>query len=125
MDRLDLEIDEYLWPLTGALWAVDWQLLAEELQVRQRLAEIMTHVHAMHLDPRVRRLGTRASAADVSAVCQSIVSGPDDGPPWTQTLHAPIPRALREEWERLGQRLQEIARDRGRQLAVRPTGHRG
>ncbi len=119
MYRQDLEIDEYLWPLTGALWAVDWQLLAEELQVRRRLVDIMAHVRAMHLEPRTRRLGARASVTSVRAVSESVISGPEQGPPWMQTLHEPVPRVLREEWRQLSQRLHAIVRDGGRRPAGR------
>jgi hypothetical protein len=102
------EVDEYLWPLTGELWPIDWSSLAEEIHIRERLAEIAAHVRDTHLRPRLRRLGPAPSAALVAAMTQSIVDGPADGPLWAQVLKDPVPRALREEWARLTQRLRAI-----------------
>jgi len=102
------EIDEYLWPLTGDMSQVDWTILTEELRVRARLAEIIAHVRELHVQPRVRRLGRRMSPALIVALTADIIAGPADGPPWLQTLHEPVPRALREEWSALARRLREL-----------------
>jgi hypothetical protein len=101
-------VDEYLWPLTGETWPVDWQVLTEELEIRRRLAEILTHVQQLHLEPRLRRLGARASLNARLAATQSVIDGPVEGPVWDQELTAAVPQALREEWKQLGQRLREI-----------------
>jgi len=108
------EIDEYLWPLTGVTAPVSWETLAEDLRIRNRLAEIRAHVHDMHVQPQLRRSG-RCTAPDViRAVTESLVAGPADGPPWLQTLKDPIPRALRDEWNELAQRLHDIETQRDR-----------
>lgn len=106
-ERSEYEVDEYLWPLTGNLLSVDWQVLADELHVRTRLNEILAHVRELHVQPRVRRLGVGASVSAISAVTRAIIAGPDGGPPWTQTLKEPVPRALRQEWTKLAQRLRD------------------
>jgi len=106
--RTDTEVDEYLWPLTGDVSSVDWESITEELHIRQRLAEIMAHVRETHLQPRLRRLGARANSADSRSITESIIAGPGDGPPWAQTLKEPVPRALREQWNELVQRLREL-----------------
>jgi hypothetical protein len=102
------EFDEYLWPLTDATWPLDWSRLADEHRLRQRLDEILTHVEALHVTPRLRRLGANASATARLALTQSIIAGPLDGQPWERTLREPIPRALREEWQRLGAELRAL-----------------
>ena len=104
--RTDTEIDEYLWPLTGDACSIQWEYVTEELQIRQRLAAIMAHVMETHVRPRVRHLGARASSTYSRSIEQSLIEGPEDGPPWTRTLKEPIPRALREEWAELAERLQ-------------------
>ena len=110
------EIDEYLWPLVGETSAsVDWSLLAEELQIRQRLVEIMAHVHTTHVMPRLRRAEVR-STAQHRGIVESVIAGSPDAPPWEQMLRAPVPRALRDEFRELAQRLRAIGRRR-RQLA--------
>lgn len=119
LDRSETEIDEYLWPLTGELTAINFDLLAEELRIRERLAEIMAHVHEMHVRPQLRRLGRRGSSAVAKAIAQNVIAGPEDGPPWVQTLKEPVPRALREEWNELARRLSEI---RGRRAPATTTG---
>ena len=106
------EIDEYLWPLTGEVSSMDWQPVVEELQIRQRLADIMAHVREMHVRPRLARLGPRASETMRCAVTESIIDGPEGGPPWTQTLREPVPRGLRDEWNQLAGRLCEIEQRR-------------
>ena len=111
-DRHAYEIDEYLWPLTGGAWTVDWESLNEELQIRQRLAEILSHVREVHFTPRLRRLRAGAAANVVAAVTESVVEGPPDGPVWAQTLREPVPRALRDEWRQLARRLHNIAQSR-------------
>jgi hypothetical protein len=108
------EVDEYLWPLTGAPWAIDWQSLAEEMQIRQRLGEIMAHVQCLHVEPRLRQLGVRPSADRISAVKQSVMVGPENGPAWTQRFKEPVPRALREQWNELSQRLRTLIDQRSR-----------
>ena len=112
-EHSEYEVDEYLWPLTGNLLSVDWHVLAEELEVRTRLREILAHVREMHVQPRVRRLGSGASKRDISAVTQAVIAGPDGGPPWAQTLKEPVPRALRQEWMALAERLRDIDTKRG------------
>jgi len=102
------EIDEYLWPLTGDMSQVDWTALTEELRIRARLGEIMGHVRERHVQPRIRRLGQRTSQAAIDALTARVIAGPADGPPWLQTLHEPVPRALREEWSDLARRLHEL-----------------
>lgn len=111
-DRTEPEVDEYLWPLTGDLSPINWEALAEELHIRDRLAVIVTHVREVHLEPRLRRLGALASAGVTKAVTEAIIAGPEDGPPWAQTLRDPVPRALREEWNQLTRRLHELDRNR-------------
>jgi hypothetical protein len=111
------EVDEYLWPLTGEAAPIDWTLLTEELRVRQRLLEIMAHVREMHIEPRVRRAGASPSTALGSAIAASIVAGRPDAPPWEQVLLAPVPRALRDEWAELAQRLRAIGVSRERRAA--------
>ncbi len=101
------EIDEYLWPLTGTPTAVNWELLAEELRIRNRLAAIRAHVQEMHVQPRLKRAG-RASTDVIQGLTASLIAGPLDGPPWMQRLKDPIPRALRDEWQELTQRLRAI-----------------
>ncbi len=113
-DRLETEIDEYLWPLTGDLSPINWEYLSEELHIRERLAEIMMHVREMHLTPRLRRLEPRLASTVTQAVAQAIIAGPENGPPWAQTLKDPVPRALRDEWKQLTQRLREIENRCGR-----------
>ena len=117
----DENLDEYLWPLTGAVPAVDWSSLSDELQIRTRLAEIITHVRTTHLARRLRRLGTRPSATLVQATTQALITGPVDGQPWEQTLKEPVPRALCDEWADLGERLQRISQERAR---TRSDGNR-
>jgi hypothetical protein len=102
------EIDEYLWPLTGATAPISWETLAENLRIRNRLAEIRAHVYEMHVQPQLRRSGRRTAPDVVRAVTESLVAGPVDGPPWLQTLKDPIPRVLRDEWNELAQRLHDI-----------------
>ena len=106
--RTDIEVDEYLWPLTGNISSVHWESITEELHIRQRLAEIMAHIREAHIQPRLRRLGAQANAAYIRSITESIIAGPGDGPPWAQTLKEPVPRALREEWNELAQRLGEL-----------------
>ncbi len=113
-ERIDAEVDEYLWPLTGTVTQVDWSSLAEELHIRERLAEIMTHVNDMHLQPRIRQLGVRSSTERVRAATEAILAGPPSGPPWAQRLREPVPRALREEWDELARRLFALNRARSR-----------
>ncbi len=118
-ERSDAEVDEYLWPLTGELSSIDWQLLTEELHIRERLAEIRAHVHETHVHSRLRRLGTHAGSAVRQAVTQTIIAGPEDGAPWAQTLKEPVPRALRAEWDQLAERLRVIAENRYRSAPTR------
>lgn len=106
------QFDEYLWPLSGEVSAIDWSSLAEELQIRERLSEIMAHVRAAHLTPRLRRLGVQPSATLVQATTQALIAGPVDGRPWEQTLKEPVPRALREEWTELAERLRRLNQER-------------
>jgi len=113
-DRIEMGVDEYLWPLTGDLSPIDWEYLSEELHIRERLAEIMTHVREMHLMPRLRRLGPRVTSSMVQSVAQAVIAGPEAGPPWAQSLKEPVPRALRDEWNQLAQRLREIGNRCGR-----------
>ncbi len=112
--RTDTEIDEYLWPLTGDASSVRWESVTEELHLRQRLAAIMAHVREVHVEPRLRRLGAPAGSAYSQSTAESIIAGPEDGPPWAQTLKEPVPRALREEWDNLAQQLRELSRFRRR-----------
>jgi hypothetical protein len=116
----DTEIDEHLWPLTGDTFSIHCESFTEELHIRQRLAEILAHVREAHIEPRLRRLGARASAAYVRNITESIIAGPGDGPPWAQTLKEPVPLALREEWNQLAQRLCEINRPQRRQRNTEP-----
>jgi hypothetical protein len=104
------EIDEYMWPLTGEATAFNWTALAEQLEIRQRLGEILAHVRDMHIAPRQRRLGPRPSPDMIRAVEESVMDGPAHGPVWAQTLKEPVPRALRDEWHELTRRLREIER---------------
>jgi len=104
----DADIDEYLWPLTGALGAIDWSALTEELRIRKRLAEIAAHVRERHIAPRLRRCGPQPSPARVQAINESILMGPNEGPPWEITLKDPVPRALREEWHHLAEGLRGL-----------------
>jgi hypothetical protein len=106
--RTDTEVDEYLWPLTGDTSSVRWESITEELHIRQRLAEILAHVREAHVQPRLRHLGARTNSAHIRSITESIIAGPGDGPPWAQTLKEPVPRALREEWDELAQRLGEL-----------------
>lgn len=112
------EVDEYLWPLTGDFSAINWQALSEELRIRERLAEILAHVRAMHVEPRLRRSGPRPSAALLRALTEGIVDGPESAPPWQQQLKGSVPRALREEWTRLAQELREVEERRSRPPAA-------
>ena len=104
----ETEIDEYMWPLTGESTAFNWSSLTEELEIRTRLGAILGHVRDMHIAPRLRRLGPRPSPDRVRAVEESVISGPANGPLWAQSLHEPVPRALRDEWGALTRRLSEI-----------------
>ena len=106
-ERSDMDVDEYLWPLTGDATLVDWRALTAELQIRERLAEISAHVREVHVQPRLARLGRLAPAARLE-VTRSIIDGPAEGPPWAQTLKDPVPRALRDEWAALSQQLREL-----------------
>ena len=115
----EAEIDEYLWPLTGETAAIDWPSLVEELRIQERRAEILAHVRETHLEPRLRRVGVPTSASALrQALTESIIAGPEGGPPWAQTLREPVPRALREEWRQLAARLQALHGVAGR---VKPT----
>ena len=107
-DPSEANVDEYLWPLTGNMAAVDWSALAEELQIRERLAAIKAHVYEMHVRPRLARLHLRRTPAETREVTGRIIEGPPEGPLWEQTLKDPVPRALREEWSALTQRLREL-----------------
>jgi hypothetical protein len=106
--RADIEVDEYLWPLTGEPPSIQWELVTEELRIRQRLAEMVTHVREMHVRPRLRHLSNRVALTQSRSIVESIITGPEGGPPWAQSLKEPVPRALRDEWTRLTQRLREI-----------------
>ena len=117
--RTDTEIDEYLWPLSGETCSIEWESVTEELRIRQRLAEIMAHVMETHVRPRLPHLGARANAAFSRTMTQSVIEGPEDGPPWAQTLKEPVPRALREEWAKLAQRLRALNSSRRH---PRPSG---
>jgi hypothetical protein len=108
------EVDEYLWPLTGELSPINWEALAEELRIRERLAEIMAHVRTTHVRPRLRRVGPRVSAAAAQALTEAVIAGPSEGPPWLQTLKEPVPRVLREEWSALTHRLCALEHRRSR-----------
>ena len=118
--RTDAEVDEYLWPLTGDASSVHWECIAEELHIRQRLAEILAHVRETHVQPRLRRFGTRVNSAHIRSITESVIAGPGDGPPWAQTLKEPVPRALREEWNELAQRLGELNGIEGRRHNTEP-----
>lgn len=111
------DFDEYLWPLTDAVWPVNWTRITEEHRLRQRLQEILTHVEETHVAPRVRRLGVQASPAARDAIKQAVIAGPLDGPLWERTLRDPVPRVLREEWIGLCDEL--------RALCLGPTGNNG
>jgi hypothetical protein len=111
-DTSEMQVDEYLWPLTGELTPVDWVSLAEELRMRERLAEIMAHVRAMHIEPTLRQLGAQGSAVRRRVAGEAVIAGPLDGAPWERTLRGSVPRALREEWDQLAQRLREFERRR-------------
>ena len=103
------DVDEYLWPLTGDTAQMDWSSLAEEIQLRQRLAEIAAHVSTMHVRPRLARWQVQpVGPALADAIRQGVMAGPVDGPPWEQTLKEPVPRALREEWAQLARRLRQL-----------------
>ncbi len=106
--RTDTEVDEYLWPLTGDTSSIHWESVAEELHIRQRLAEILAHTRDTHVRPRLRSLGVREGSSSGRTLAASIIAGPEDGPPWTQSLHHPVPRALRDEWDQLAQRLRDL-----------------
>ena len=108
--RLAEQFDEYLWPLTDATWPLDWRRLANEHRLRARLNEILAHVQATHVAPRVRRLSS-ANPAVETAITQRIVSGPPDGEPWQLALHEPVPRALRDEWASLSAELRRVSRN--------------
>ena len=101
-------VDEYLWPLTGETDQIDWSSLTEELELRRRLAEIAAHVCAMHVQPRLTRWRGRLYPALTHAIRQGVIAGPEGGAPWEQTLKDPVPRALREEWTQLAQRLRAL-----------------
>lgn len=116
----DTEVDEYLWPLTGDTFSIRWESITEELHIRQRLAEILAHVRETHIQPRLRHLGARANSAYSRSINESIIAGPGEGPPWAQTLKEPVPRALREEWNDLAQRLCEISRPQRRRRDTGP-----
>jgi hypothetical protein len=118
--RTDTEVDEYLWPLTGNTSSIHWESITEELHIRKRLAEILAHVQETHIRPRLHRLGARANSAHSRSIAESIIAGPGDGPPWAQTLKEPVPRALREEWNELAQRLCEINRPQKRRRDTEP-----
>jgi hypothetical protein len=105
-DQVETEIDEYLWPLTGDLSPINWEHLSEEMHIRERLAEILAHVREMHVVPRQRQLGPRVAPA---TIVQAVIAGPENGPPWEQTLKEPVPRALRDEWNQLAARLRTLA----------------
>jgi hypothetical protein len=105
---IEPQVDEYLWPLNGSVAPIDWAALVEELRIRQRLTEIMAHVRQTHLRPRLARLGERVFPALTRGITEGIIAGPENGPPWAQTLREPVPRALREEWDQLTTRLQAL-----------------
>jgi hypothetical protein len=102
------EIDEYLWPLTGVTSPGTWETLAENLPIRNRLAESRAHVSEVYVQPQLRRSGRRTAPDAIRAVAESAVAGPVDGPPWLQTLREPIPRASCDEWNKLAERLRDI-----------------
>lgn len=104
----DTEIDEYMWPLTGEATVFNWSVLAEEVEIRTRLGEILAHVRDMHIAPRLRRIGPRPSPDMIRAVEENVIDGPTAGPLWAQTLKEPVPRALRDEWQELTRRLSQI-----------------
>lgn len=101
----ETEIDEYMWPLTGEATTLNWTALAEALEIRARLGEILAHVRDTHIAPRLRRMGSRPSTDLIRAVQESVIAGPETGPLWAQTLKEPVPRALRDEWRELTRRL--------------------
>jgi hypothetical protein len=105
---MDTEVDEYLWPLNGDTYSIHWEDITDELHIRRRLAEILAHVREAYIQPRLRRLGASANSATNRSIPESIIAGPGDGPPWAQTLNEPVPRELREEWNELARRLQEL-----------------
>ncbi len=116
----EAEMDQYLWPLTGESAAIDWESLVEELRIRERLGEILAHVRATHLGPRLRRLRvSTVTPALMQAITESVIAGPHNGPPWAQILKEPVPRALREEWNELAARLRDLHRDSREQPTVR------
>lgn len=117
-DQIEPDVDEYLWPLTGELSPINWEALAEELHIRDRLAVIMAHVRELHLEPRLRRLGAGASADMTRVLTETVIAGPESGPPWEQRLRDPVPRALREEWEQLSRRLCELDRNRHKRVGA-------
>ena len=108
---MDTEVDEYLWPLNGdmnSIHLIHWEYITEELHIRRRLTDILAHVREAYVQPRLRRLGAGANSATNRSIPESVIAGPGDGPPWAQTLREPVPRELREEWNELAQRLQEL-----------------
>jgi len=74
----------------------------------------------MHLQPRLRRFGSRLSPTAIAEITAGLIAGPLSGPPWLQTLKEPVPSALREEWRALACRLRHLRADHGRQ-----NGHSG
>ena len=117
-ERFHMNVDEYLWPLTGEVTPIDWDALTAELQIRERLAEIIAHVREMHVQPRLARLGARRDPIMVREITCSVINGPAEGPMWLQTLQEPVPRALREEWARLTKQLRELYTDDRRAAAT-------
>ena len=118
-ERNETAIDEYMWPLTGESTIFNWAALTEELAIRTRLGVILAHVRDMHIAPRLRRLGPHPSADRIRAVEESVIDRAGDSPLWAQTLREPVPRALRDEWRQLTQRLSEIKRNRQSPIAER------
>lgn len=126
----ETRIDEYLWPLTGDESAVDWEALAEELRLRNRLAEILSLVRERHVEPRLRRLTPGAYANTFArTLTAAVVVGPVGAPPWEQALADPVPQRLRDEWTYLAHSLRTLAlRRNGRrqpQSLVEPLAERG